>query len=86
MADETKSELPKQVRTISDMMKVLEDEISAAKTGTMPVDVARLVLKGRALQIQTATLQLSYARMHRNKTVGDLKFIANGEEKSDEQK
>lgn len=79
MADETKQELPKQVQTVSDMMRVLEQEIADIKSGKTPIEVSRVVMKGRALQIQTAVLNLSYQRLHRHKDVGEMKMIADPE-------
>lgn len=60
-----------QIKTVSDMMKALEEEIAAVKSGAMTEGVARMVFKGRALQLNTAQLQLQHARLQRSGKLPD---------------
>lgn len=59
MSDEKKN----SINTVSDMMLSLQAEIDAVKDGTLDESKARIVLKGRGLQLKTAELQLQYARL-----------------------
>lgn len=49
--------------SISDMMLALQMEIDGVKDGSLEESKARIVLKGRGLQLQLAALQLQYARL-----------------------
>ena len=52
-----------QIKTVSDMMGALQKEIEEIKAGTITESQARVVSRFRALQLKTAELQLSYARL-----------------------
>lgn len=52
-----------KVRTVSDLMVSLEDEIAAIKDGTLKDSTARLVLRGRAIQMQAVGMYLQAARI-----------------------
>jgi hypothetical protein len=54
-----------QIRTVSDMVKAIQDEIDNLKTGALPADTARTVFRGRALQLKAAELNLQYQRINR---------------------
>lgn len=58
--------LPKQVETVRDMMTALEQEIADAKSGNLPLETARVVLKARDLQLKAAQLNIAHARLHRH--------------------
>jgi hypothetical protein len=62
MSEETKA-VSSPISTVSDMMKALQEEIDSVKTGALDESKARIVLKGRGLQLKTAELQLQYARL-----------------------
>lgn len=64
MADKEikKVEIP---TTVSAMFHKLEEEIQAVKDGNLPLDTARVVQRGRALQLKTAELNIQYARMNK---------------------
>ena len=64
-----------QVETVSDMMRALEEEIEAVKTGKLAESAARVVSRFRSLQLKTAELNLQYRRMMRSKDVGEMKLI-----------
>ena len=57
-----------QIKTTSDMMAQLQEEIEAVKSGTLEESKARVVSRFRALQLKTAELQLSYARLVKGRT------------------
>ncbi len=63
-----------QIKTVSSMMKALQEEIEAVKAGTLSESAARIVFKGRGLQLKTAELNLQFQRMHKNK-VGDMPMM-----------
>jgi hypothetical protein len=68
--------MAKDIATISDMMRALEEEIEAVKNGTIQESAARVVLRGRALQLQAASLNIQYQRLiSRNKPSNELKLI-----------
>lgn len=50
------------VRSVSDLMEALEEEIAAIKSGDLKEKPAGLVLRARGLQIRGAELFLSAAR------------------------
>lgn len=54
-----------QIRTVSDMVRALQEEIDNLKTGALPADTARTVFRGRALQLKAAELNLAYQRINR---------------------
>lgn len=56
----------KPIKTVRDMMVRLEEEIAQAKNGTLPLETARVVLKGRDLQIKAAQLNIQHARLQRH--------------------
>lgn len=64
------------ISTVSDMMLALQEEIDAVKSGTLDESKARIVLKGRGLQLKTAELQLQYARLTKGRVPDpELKLI-----------
>lgn len=76
MSDETKQPQPQpqpqivedisqvpRLRTVSDLMASVEDEINAVKSGELKPETARLVMRGRALQFKGVELFLSAARL-----------------------
>lgn len=66
-----------QIKTVSDMMKALEQEIQDVKTGTLDESKARIVGKFRSLQLKTAELQIQYSRMVKGKVPGpELRLIS----------
>jgi len=70
----------KDIVSTSDMMRALEDEIELVKSGKITEAVGRVVFRGRALQIQTASLNLQYKRMLQGKKpTQEMKFIENKE-------
>lgn len=62
-----------QIETVRDMMSALQDEIEQVKAGTIQPQVGSLVLRGRALQIKTAQLNLQYIRLQRESEGGSKK-------------
>lgn len=56
----------KQIETVRDMMLALEQEIADVKTGKTPLETARIVLKGRDLQLKAAQLNIAHARLQRH--------------------
>ena len=54
-----------EIRTVSDMFKAIQDEIDSVKAGQLPLDTARVVQRGRALQIKAAELNLSFMRLNK---------------------
>jgi hypothetical protein len=63
--------------SVSAMMHALQSEINDSKSGAMPESTARIVLKGRALQIELAKLQLQYARLNKGRQPdSELQLIA----------
>lgn len=64
------------ISTVSDMMLALQEEIDSVKAGTLDESKARIVLKGRGLQLKTAELQLQYARLTKGRIPDpELKLI-----------
>jgi hypothetical protein len=53
------------IQTVSDMFRAIEEEIQAVKKGDLPLDTARVVQRGRALQLKTAELNIQYMRVNR---------------------
>ena len=69
--------MAKAVENVSDMMRTLEEEIELIKSGKITEAVGRVVLRGRALQLQTASLNLQYQRMIQGKKPAtEMKFIS----------
>jgi hypothetical protein len=54
-----------QIESVADMMKAIQAEIVAVKAGKLSEAAARVVFRGRALQLKTAELSLQYARLRR---------------------
>ena len=52
-----------QLRTANDMLRALQGDIQAVKTGKMTESVGRVVFRGRALQIRTAEVNIRYLSM-----------------------
>ena len=52
-----------QIKSVSDMMRALQQEIEAVKDGTLAESTANVVFKGRKLQLQNAALNLQFLRM-----------------------
>lgn len=64
------------ITTVSDMMLALQNEIDSVKDGSLDESKARIVLKGRGLQLKTAELQLQYARLTKGRVPDpELKLI-----------
>lgn len=55
-----------QINTTADMLAALQTEIDEVKAGTLEPEKARLVLRGRKLQLDVAALNLQYHRLNRN--------------------
>lgn len=53
------------IKTVSDMFRAIEEEIKAVKDGQLPLDTARVVQRGRALQLKTAELNIQYMRVNK---------------------
>lgn len=63
-------------------MLALEAEIESVKSGALDESKARIVLKGRALQLKTAELQLQYARLRKGRVPDpELKLISTASDK-----
>ena len=56
---------PKYIETVGDMIRRLEDEIADIKSGDLPHDAAKLVLRGREDQIKAAALNIAFARVNK---------------------
>lgn len=57
--------MPDQIQTVGDMFRALEQEIRDVKDGKLPLDTARVVQRGRYLQLKTAELNLMNKRISR---------------------
>ena len=55
-----------QIQTVADMFRAIENEINSVKDGTLPLDTARVVQRGRALQLKCAELNLQFQRVNRS--------------------
>lgn len=65
--------------SVSEMMVALQNEIDGVKDGTLEESKARIVLKGRGLQLKLAELQLQYARLTKGRIPDpELKLINKG--------
>ena len=70
-----------QIRTVSDMFVALQKEIEDAKNGVLQLDTARVVLKGRQLQLKAAEINLQFARLNRvTKKEGELNLLTGKKE------
>lgn len=80
----------KQVETVSDYMRTLEDEIAAIKSGELSENKGRVIFRGRALQLQAAALNLQYKRLNRGNSPqrdeGELKLITVAKTAKEEKK
>jgi len=65
MAQIKKDEKKDSITTVSDMFRAIQEEIDSIKNGALTHDTARLVFRGRDLQIKTAELNLKFARVNR---------------------
>ncbi len=52
-----------KIRTVSELMVSIEDEINAVKSGEINDSRARLIFRGRTLQLKAAEMYLAAARM-----------------------
>jgi hypothetical protein len=55
-----------QINTTADMLAALQTEIDEVKAVTLEPEKARLVLRGRKLQLDLAALNLQYHRLNRS--------------------
>jgi hypothetical protein len=62
------------IETVRDMFKALEQEIADVKAGTLPLDTARVVQRGRSLQLKTAELNLQFMRISKAQRVPGKEF------------
>lgn len=62
------------IKTVSDMFRAIEQEIADVKAGTLPLDTARVVQRGRSLQLKTAELNLQFQRINKSERRGDKEF------------
>lgn len=71
------------IKTVSDMMKALQEEIEAVKAGTLSESAARMVFRGRDLQLKTATLNLQFQRLNKGvKPATEMPLIGGPEQGS----
>lgn len=82
---ELKRHVPQVIKTTADMMRVLEEEIAAMKNGEISVEVGRVVLRGRGLQLKNVELNIKYNNMLRRGKPFPMEMPLLGEE-SDEKK
>lgn len=52
-----------QLENIGDLMKAIQEDTEAAKSGAMEVNTARVVMRGRGLQVKLAEVVLQAARL-----------------------
>lgn len=52
-----------QIKTVSDMMTQLQEEIEQVKTGGIDESKARVIARFRGLQLKTAELNLQFNRL-----------------------
>lgn len=52
-----------QIKTVSDMFRAIQAEIDDVKNGKLPLDTARVVQRGRSLQLKAAELNLQFMRV-----------------------
>lgn len=74
----TKKEQPEVIRTVADMFRAIQDEIDAVKNGDLPLDTARVVQRGRALQLKAAELNLQFLRINkadRSRNKGEFNLL-----------
>jgi hypothetical protein len=57
--------MPDQIKTVGDMFRAIEQEIQDVKDGKLPLETARVVQRGRSLQLKTAELNLQFQRMNK---------------------
>ena len=67
-----------QLRTANDMLRALQGDIHAVKTGKMTESVGRVVLRGRSLQLRTAELNLKYQRLLQGANGKAIPLLATG--------
>lgn len=53
------------IQTVGDMFRALEQEIKDVKDGKLPLETARVVQRGRSLQLKTAELSIQFQRMNK---------------------
>lgn len=54
-----------EIKTVGDMFRAIEQEISDVKSGSLPLDTARVVQRGRSLQLKAAELNIQFQRMNK---------------------
>jgi hypothetical protein len=59
-----------RIKTVADMFRAIQEEIDAVKSGNLPLDTARVVQRGRALQLKAAELNLNFLRVSRAERSG----------------
>ena len=55
-----------QIKSVNDLMASLQEEILAVKIGKLSESAARVMFRGRALQLKTVELSLQHARLRRS--------------------
>jgi hypothetical protein len=63
-----------QIQTVGDMFRALEQEIKDVKAGSLPLDTARVVQRGRSLQLKAAELNLQFLRINKSQRAGNREF------------
>jgi|HubBroStandDraft_2_1064218.scaffolds.fasta_scaffold265137_1 hypothetical protein len=63
-----------QIQTVGDMFRALEAEIRDVKAGNLPLDTARVVQRGRSLQLKAAELNLQFMRVTKAQRTGTREF------------
>ena len=70
-----------QIRTTNDLLRAVQAEIHAAKTGKLSEPLARVVFRGRALQIKMAEINLRYLSLVLRRGLqpkGEMLLLADG--------
>ena len=69
-----------QIKHISDMMTALSKTIDDVQSGAVTESQARLIFKGRDLQLKTAALNIQFQRMEKGKKPMREMKLVEGEE------
>ena len=69
--------MAKQIETLSELMKVVQDDLEGVRTGTLDLTKGRLLKDYHKLLLKGAELNLQYQRMERGKRPErELRLIA----------